>query len=64
MSSILKENASRATLYMAFPKKRHTQANTSGSQSTIDTGLGGLLDGVGPTLSDLSIGNLLRCLRA
>lgn len=64
MSSTLKDNSARATIYMAFPQKRRAPGAASQGSVEVETGLGGLLDGVGPTLSDLSIWNLLRGLKS
>lgn len=63
MTSTLKTISSRATLYMAFPitDKSNTVNDNRDEEKEFDSSksLGGLLEGIGPSVSDLSWRNLL-----
>ena len=59
MSSTIKANASRATRYMAFPQNK-AQVRAGKETFIPKEGLGGLLEGVGPSAGELSITGLLR----
>ncbi len=63
MTSTLKANCARATIYMAFPQRDSTHQQKSQHTPNTDQGLGGLLEGMGPTLSELSLLGLLRSLK-